>query len=96
MTSETAPCVSDLPDGFAVHSQCGTFIDADGDALAVDIAPYELHVNATFSALEGMTTGTVNGGTGKFKDATGSLTFSNSQDLATGVVATSYDGTVKF
>jgi hypothetical protein len=59
---------------FENDSQCGEFIAANGDILNLDIPSYIIVYDVECGCFSGSVTGTFDGGTGRFEDATGEVT----------------------
>ena len=86
-----------VPTQLYVPNQCGTISAANGDELYVNTAPYYLNIDAScYCTLDGTAESTIDGGTGRFSDATGSFTSALSQDLLTSVVTSVNNGTVDY
>ena len=86
-----------IPTQFHIPNQCGTLVAANGDELYLDVPSYNLDIDPVcFCTFNGTVEVTINGGTGRFSDASGTATSVISQDIATSVVTTSFDGTIDY
>jgi hypothetical protein len=98
-TAEIKPCIAPIFSGNAligyhVGVQCGYFKAANGDVVNCSVHPYDL----LFTAIGGVGNVTVDfaGGTGKFKNASGSFTGYTTNDGQGNVTLTNIDGTIKY
>jgi hypothetical protein len=99
-TSKIKPCAAPLMNGDVrigdiIGVECGSFIAANGDEVYCYTYPYNLYYTATAAV------GTIKcdfvGGTGKFKDATGSFTGTITVPYGQGIANfTNIDGLISY